>query len=54
MFEVASFFAPLTLVLVGRGKKPRVFGAKALYQTFMVELVGIFLHGEVSGLQPES
>jgi hypothetical protein len=38
----------------GRGKKPRVFGARALHQTFMVELVGIFLHGVVSRLQPES
>jgi hypothetical protein len=41
------------LLLVGRGKLPRVFGATALHQTFMVELVGIFLHGEVSGFSRE-
>jgi hypothetical protein len=34
-------------------KKPRVNGARALHQTFMVELVGIFLHGVVSGFGRE-
>jgi hypothetical protein len=35
-------------------RKPRAFGALVLHQTFMVELVGIFMHGGVSGLQPGS
>jgi hypothetical protein len=30
-----------------------VFGAMTLHQTFVVELVGIFLHGVVSGFSRE-
>jgi hypothetical protein len=46
--------APLTHFFVGMAKKPHMFGAMALHQTFMVELVGIVSHGVVSGLQPGS
>jgi hypothetical protein len=42
------------LLSVGRGKKPRVFGETVLHQTFMVELVGKFLHGEASGFSREA